>query len=87
MPTKTVMSVVLMLGLFSTALAYILYFRLIENVGATKALTVAYLIPLFAMMWGAIALKEPITESMILGCSLILSGVAIANELFKKMMN
>jgi drug/metabolite transporter (DMT)-like permease len=85
MPTKTVILVVLMLALFSTALAYILYFRLIENVGATKALTVAYLIPLFAMMWGAIALQEPITESMIVGCSLILLGTAIANELFSKL--
>lgn len=41
--------------------------------------------PLFAMMWGAIALQEPITESMIVGCSLILLGTAIANELFSKL--
>jgi drug/metabolite transporter (DMT)-like permease len=87
MPSIKVMLVVLMLALFSTALAYILYFRLIKNVGATKALTVAYLIPFFAMMWGAIALQEPITEATIVGCILILSGTAIANEVFKKFVS
>lgn len=53
-PSPTIMLSVLVLALFSTALAYILYFRLIQNVGSTKALTVSYLIPLFAMLWGAI---------------------------------
>jgi drug/metabolite transporter (DMT)-like permease len=80
-PTATVVWVVLALALFSTALAYVLYFQLLERIGATKTLTVTYLIPLFAMIWGAIALQEPITESMIWGCSLILLGTAIANEL------
>jgi drug/metabolite transporter (DMT)-like permease len=70
---------VLALALLSTAFAYILYFRLIQNIGSTKALTVTYLIPLFAMLWGAVFLKEPITPSMIAGCSLILLGTASAN--------
>ncbi|MEO1376890.1 MAG: EamA family transporter [Cyanobacteria bacterium J06635_10] len=56
------------------ALAYILYFRV------TKALTVTYLIPIFAMFWGMLFLQETITSSMILGYFLILSGVAIANK-------
>lgn len=72
---------VLALALFSTAVAYILYFRLIQNIGSTKALTVTYLIPVFAMVWGATVLKEPITLSMMLGCGLILLGTAIANGL------
>ncbi|MBW4646840.1 MAG: DMT family transporter [Goleter apudmare HA4340-LM2] len=70
--------------MLSTAFAYILYFRLIQNVGATKALTVTYLIPLFTMLWGALFLNEAITISMILGCSLILMGTAIANGVFIK---
>ena len=73
-----VITVVLALALFSTALAYILYFRLISNIGVANALTVAYLIPLFAMFWGATILKEPITLSMLFGCGLILGGTAIA---------
>ena len=83
--TPTLLSIMALLGLalFSTSLAYILYFRLISNIGSTKTLTVAYLIPLFAMVWGAIFLKEVITASMILGCGLILLGTAITNDLFK----
>jgi drug/metabolite transporter (DMT)-like permease len=73
------------LALLSTAFAYILYFRLIQNnIGVTKALTVTYLIPLFAMLWGALFLNEAITVSMILGCGLILLGTAIANGLFMR---
>lgn len=82
LPTPASLLAVLAIALFSTALAYILYFRLINKVGSTKALTVAYLIPLFAMLWGAMILKEPVTVSMVLGCGLILLGTAIANELF-----
>ena len=82
LPTASVsweiVSVVLALALFSTALAYILYFRLIANIGVSKTLTVAYLVPLFAMFWGAVVLTEPISVSMLTGCGLILFGTAIA---------
>ena len=81
-PPITVVAAVISLALFSTAFAYILYFRLIQNIGSTQALTVAYLIPLFAMFWGAIVLQETVTASMMLGCGLVLLGTAIANELF-----
>ncbi|MEM9508004.1 MAG: DMT family transporter [Cyanobacteria bacterium P01_E01_bin.35] len=77
-PSWTVILVTIALGLFSTAWAYVMYFRLISNIGASKSLIVAYLIPLFAMLWGALILGEPITKSMIVGCSLILTGTAIA---------
>lgn len=77
-PSVEVILVIVALGFFSTALAYVMYFRLIGNIGASKSLTVAYLIPVFAMFWGTLILGEPITPSMILGCSLILSGTAIA---------
>lgn len=80
-PGASVVAAVIALALLSTAVAYVLYFRLIENIGPTKTLTVAYLIPLFAMLWGAIALGEAITISMILGCGLVLLGTAIANGL------
>jgi drug/metabolite transporter (DMT)-like permease len=80
--TATIVLSVLGLALLSTAVAYILYFRLIQTIGPTKALTVTYLIPLFAMLWGALFLKEAITLSMVLGCGLILLGTAIANDFF-----
>ena len=77
-PSLTIILVTIALSLFSTALAYVIYFRLISRIGASKSLIVAYLIPLFAMFWGTLILGEPITISMILGCGLILSGTAIA---------
>jgi drug/metabolite transporter (DMT)-like permease len=83
-PTIAIILSVLALALFSTALAYILYFRLIHRIGSTKALTVTYLIPLFALVWGAIVLSEPITLSALLGCGLILIGTAIANDIFRQ---
>jgi drug/metabolite transporter (DMT)-like permease len=79
-PSGLALLSLLALALLSTSLAYILYFRLIASVGATQALTVSYLIPLFAILWGALVLNEAITVSMILGGALILLGTAIANQ-------
>jgi drug/metabolite transporter (DMT)-like permease len=69
---------VIALAVFSTAIAYILYFQLIRRIGSTRALMVTYLIPLFAMLWGALVLGETVTRSMAIGCGLILLGTAIA---------
>lgn len=82
-PTPTITLAVLGLALLSTAWAYVLYFRLIQSIGSTKALTVTYLVPLFAMFWGAVLLQEAVTTSMLVGCCLILVGTAIANGVLK----
>jgi len=66
------------LGVFCTGLAYLLYFRLIARVGASKAMTVTFLIPAFAMLWGALFLDERITGAMLGGCAVILAGTALA---------
>ncbi len=79
-PSARVVISVLALAVLSTVFAYILFFRLIQNIGSTKALTVTYLIPIFAMLWGAMVLQETVTSSMILGCGLVLLGTAIAND-------
>jgi drug/metabolite transporter (DMT)-like permease len=72
---------VLGLALLSTTCAFLLFFHLLKQIGSTKVLTVTYLIPLFAIAWGALILKEAITPSMILGCGLVLLGTAITNDL------
>ena len=79
-PTMTVILAVLGLAILSTAFAYFLYFRLIEKLGATQALTVTYLNPIFAIFWGNLILQESITPSMVVGCALILLGVAVVNK-------
>ncbi len=87
LPSAEVWLAVMALALFSTSIAYVLYFRLIQSIGSTKALTVTYLIPVSAMVWGAIALNEPITSAMIFGGGLVLLGTAIANDLFRKLIS
>ena len=51
-----------------------LYYRLIADIGPTRALTVAFLMPVFGMLWGALFLGETITLPMIAGCALIVGG-------------
>jgi drug/metabolite transporter (DMT)-like permease len=69
------------LAVVCTGIAYLLYFRLIAHVGAPRAITVTYLIPAFAALWGVLFLHEAITLSMALGCAVILAGTALASGL------
>jgi drug/metabolite transporter (DMT)-like permease len=66
------------LGVACTGLAYILYFRLIDRVGALRAASVTFLIPLFGVLWGALFLNEAITLQMAAGAAVILIGTALA---------
>lgn len=69
------------LGLLCTALAYVIYFRLLRNVGAGRAVAVTFLIPAFGILWGALFLSEPITVELIVGCAIVLVGTALATGL------
>lgn len=62
------------LGAVCTALAYTVFFRLIQRLGPTPALTVTFLIPVFGMLWGALFLGEAITPLMLLGTAVIAWG-------------
>ena len=83
MPSADAWIQVAILGVACTGLAYILYFRLIANVGAPKAITVAYLVPVFGVMWGVLFLNESITAELLLGAGLILLGVSLTTGLIK----
>jgi drug/metabolite transporter (DMT)-like permease len=76
-PSMLVAAYVLALGLVCGAVAYVIYFRLIADLGATGALTVTYLIPLFAMLWGALFLAEPVTLPMAGGAALVILGTLL----------
>jgi drug/metabolite transporter (DMT)-like permease len=69
---------VLALGIFSTGIAFILYFRLISDLGPVKALMVTLLIPVFGILWGVVLLGEPLTPGRITGCAIVLLGCALA---------
>jgi drug/metabolite transporter (DMT)-like permease len=75
--TLGVAGAVLALGIVCSALAYILYFRLIADIGATGALTVTYLIPLFGVLWGALALGESLTVARVLGALVVTAGTVL----------
>jgi drug/metabolite transporter (DMT)-like permease len=68
----------ILLAVVCTGLAYILYFRLIARLGATRAITVTFLIPVFAVLWGWVFLSEPVTPTMLIGCAVILVGTTLA---------
>lgn len=72
---------ILALGLVCTSLAYVLYFRLIADLGPLKALTVTFLVPLFGVLWGGIFLGESVTYAHAAGAGLI--GVALCLVLRK----
>lgn len=72
---------VIALGVFCTGIAYVLYYRLIANVGPASAVTVTYLVPGFAVLWGAIFIDERLTTNMMIGCTIILLGTALATGL------
>lgn len=71
------------LGVLCTGLAYMLYFRLLARVGPAKAVAVTFLIPAFAMLWGALVLGEVVTAPMLGGCAVILAGTALATGIVR----
>ncbi len=66
------------LALASTAIAYLIYFRLIADAGPARALTVTFLIPFFGVLWGYLFLGEALTPNMLAGGALIVTGTALA---------
>jgi drug/metabolite transporter (DMT)-like permease len=68
---------VLGLAVVSTTFAFILYYRLIADVGPVKAITVTLLVPVFGMIWGIAFLGEPVTPGRIAGCAIILAGCSL----------
>lgn len=67
----------LALGVLCTGLAYLIYFRLIRDIGAASALTVTFLIPLFGILWGALFLGEVVSSATVFGAGLVLLGTAL----------
>jgi drug/metabolite transporter (DMT)-like permease len=76
---------VVALGVVCTAVAYLLFFRLIERAGSTYAASVTFLIPVFGVLWGAALLGEKVTMLMLTGCLIVLAGTAIASGWFTGM--
>lgn len=65
------------LAIGSTAVAYVLFFRLIARVGPARGMTIGFLIPAFGTLWGALFLGEAVTAKMVLGGAVILAGTGL----------
>lgn len=72
-----------MLGVLCTGIAFVMYYRLIQRIGAGRAVAVTYLVPLFGMAFGWIRLHEPVTLTMLIAATLILGSVAMSQRAAK----
>jgi len=79
-PSALVLANVAALALLASGVAFVLYFRLIADVGATRALTVTYLIPLFGIFWGWLFLGEALPAAAFAGGALILAGTLLVTR-------
>lgn len=85
--TEAVLAV-LVLTVFGSACAYLIYYRLLTTAGATNASLVAYLIPIVAVLLGASLLDERLVVQQVLGMALIIGGMAVIDgRLVKRLVN
>ena len=75
--TPLVVGCTIAVGVLSGAVAYVLYFRLIVDIGPIRALTVTYLIPLFGVLFGALFLGEILTLWTLAGAALVILGTVL----------
>ncbi len=66
---------IIALGVICTAFAYIVFFRLISDIGPLRSLTVTFLIPPFAILWGYLVLGEAISQGFVLGSLIVAVAV------------
>lgn len=76
-PSGGVLGAVLALGVLCSGIAYLMYFKLIADVGAASALAVTFLTPLFGILWGCLFLHEVLGWYTLPGAVLVISGTAL----------
>jgi drug/metabolite transporter (DMT)-like permease len=79
LPLEAIVAV-LVLGILCTALAFLLFFRLIDEVGPVRATVITYVNPAVAVLLGVIFLGEPFTVGIVVGFVLVLLGSALATR-------
>ena len=79
-PGTGVIAAATALGIVCSGMAYLLYFRLIKDVGATSALTVTFLVPVFGVLWGGLFLSEAVHWNTIAGAGVIIIGTALVTN-------
>lgn len=74
-----------LLAILCTAIAYLLYFRLIRNVGPARAITCTFLIPVFGVLWGAVMLGEKLSTQTLVGGTIVLTGTILSTGVVRVM--
>jgi drug/metabolite transporter (DMT)-like permease len=82
-PSGTAWLAIVLLALFCTALAYILYFRIIATAGPARAASVTFLIPVFGVAYGVLFLDEAVTPTMLVCGAVIVLGTALSTGLLR----
>lgn len=83
MPSFKAWMALLALAVLCTSVAYLMFFRLLAEIGSTRAITVTFLIPLFGSLWGALFIDEEITVMMVVGMTIVLFGTALVTGVIK----
>jgi drug/metabolite transporter (DMT)-like permease len=76
-PDAGQLAAVVALAVGASGVGYLIYFRLIAELGATSAMTVTYLVPVFGVLWAALFRGDEITVGMLAGAAVVLAGVAL----------
>jgi len=76
-PDAGVIAAVIALGVLCSGIAYLLYFRLVADLGPASALTVTFLIPVFGVLWGHLFLGEAVGWHTVAGAAIVIAGTAL----------
>ncbi|MFT5112156.1 MAG: drug/metabolite transporter (DMT)-like permease [Parasphingorhabdus sp.] len=84
-PSNEALGAIIILGIFPTAVATLIYFRIVANLGASTMSQVNYVIPLLGAGWGVLFLAEQLRTSALLALLMVLTGLAIVNHARKRL--
>lgn len=85
-PSLAALGSLLTLAVFGTAVAFVVYYHIIERVSASYMAMVTYMVPLFGVVLGVLILNEQLGWTAYAGCVLILTGVMIVNGVVNKLV-
>lgn len=84
LPSWQATSSLLALAIFGTAIAFIVYYHIVDSSSATHLSMITYLVPIFGIFLGVVFLNEKIGWTAYIGCLFILLGVMVANGILKR---
>jgi drug/metabolite transporter (DMT)-like permease len=78
------MAAVIALGVAGSGVAYLLYYYTMNTLGAVRATGVTFVVPVTAVFWGVVLLREVLTPQVVAGMVVILTGIVLTNMRSRK---